>query len=337
MTDGVKDDKSNKIDGRTLRTGPRGAYSRRGIGPDRDEYRRCAMLLLVIMEGLGIPLYRTNKSNHIYSYRTKIVLLVLRERAKLSYDGFADALPSYVGVLSVLGLQSGPDPSTLCRFNACVDTDDLESVVTAFTYFVEKDCVLAIDATGFSNFLRSAHFAKRCREFGIKKEPRSFAKASFVGDVKSHLIVSARISPTRRHDSQFIPEHVRDLTGIGLTVSYVLMDKGYDSRQIHRYVRAQWGCTTIIPARQSRGNRGYTTHCPIRTRMIEGLAEDGEYRSIYNLRPQIETTNFMCKMATGSCILSRKPKSIINQGMFKVIAHNSKIVVSNGWDLNYAR
>ncbi len=167
MTDRENDGKSNKTDRRTLRTGPRGTYSKRPIDSENDEYRRCAMLLMAIMENLGISLYRTVKSNHIYSYRAKIVLLVLRERTRLSYDGFANALPSYVSVLPVLGLRSSPDPSTLCRFNACVDTEDLQAVITAFTRFVEKDCILAIDATGFSNFLRSAHFVKRCKDFGI--------------------------------------------------------------------------------------------------------------------------------------------------------------------------
>lgn len=81
-----------------------------------------------------------------------------------------------------------PHPTTLIRFAKCVDYDDLQDIKLH-----SGTSVLAVDATGFSNFLRSAHFIKCCKEFGIRKELRSFTKLSLAVDTDMHLVVSARV------------------------------------------------------------------------------------------------------------------------------------------------
>lgn len=204
----------------------RAKYARKRIS-EADLLERYVLLLMAIMEHLRIPEYCHRKSNHLFSYRRKIVLLLLRQRLRLSYQQFVKDLPSYKGVIDALGFVQIPHHTTLIRFAKAVDEQDLEAVVCAFQHFCRKGCVLAVDCTGFSNFLRSAYFAKRCADFGIKTEPRSFTKGPFVVDIDTHLIVSARYSATRKHDTQFIPAHVEDLQDMSIT--YIAMDKGYDS------------------------------------------------------------------------------------------------------------
>ncbi len=222
-----------------------------------------------------------------------------------------------------------PDRSTYIRFAQTVDETDLERIVCAFQAFVRKNCIIAIDGTGFSNFLRSAHFVKRCKELGIKKEPRSFTKGSSAAEIDTHLIVSARISAVRKHDVRFIPDHVKDLEG--MSISYALMDKGYDSEPVHRFMRSRLGCVTVIPCRESRGNRGFATRGSHRKQMLERLkSEDSRERRMYRSRPQVETTNYMVKTHTGSHIPSKLEHSRIVEGLCMVIAHNCKIVVEKG-------
>lgn len=278
-----------------------------------------------ILASTGVPEYRHARSNHVYSYRSKIVMLVMRERLKLSYQQFIDELPSYPHLLAEMGVENLPHPTTLIRFAKNVDHEDLQNVIAAFRHFCHDDRVLAIDATGFSNFLRSAHFAKRCKEFGIKKEPRLFTKVSIAVGTKTHIVVSARASPTKKHDSRFVPEHVRDLAG--MEISHIAMDKGYDGEPIHRYIRKMLGCVTVIPCRESRGNRGFSTHGVYRNQMREGLKEGGELREIYNQRPQVESANHMIKTHTGSHILSRLDETKTTQALCKILAHNCKVVV----------
>ena len=345
MTERKSGKGTDKVDGRTLRRGKRGRYHRSQI-EGNDRLLRYVQLLMAIMEHLEVPVYRHRKSNHVYSYRAKIVILVLREKLKLSYEQFCIDAPSYPHLLSEMGVSFVPHRTTLIRFASIVDEQDLHNVIAAFRHFCHNErvlaidgfChnerVLAIDGTGFSNFLRSAHFAKRCKEFGIKTEPRSFTKLSVAVDTETHLVVSARASPNKKHDSRFVPEHVRDLTG--MRISHIAMDKGYDGEPLHRYVRRNLGCVTVIPCRESRGNRGYSTHGVIRNQMKKALKEDGELKKVYGQRSQVETGNFMIKTHTGSHILSRLEQSKVTQALCKVIAHNCKIVADKDWSWNPA-
>lgn len=288
------------------------------------------MLLMAIMEHLDIPEYRFPRSNHVYSYRQKIGLLVVRKRMRLSYNQFVLDLPSYPNMLHAFGLNEYiPDKTTLVRFAKAVDHGDLEAIVRTFGHFVEDQCVIALDCTGFSNFLRSAHFVKRCKELGMDKEPRSFTKGSFAVDTKTHIVMSARFSADRKHDMMFVDDHISDLKGHD--IGCMLMDKGYDSEDIHRKLRQSLGCDTIIPCRVSRGNRGCSVHGMIRNQMLEGLKDrDGEMRAKYNQRPQAETANFMVKAHEGSHILSVLEHPRVTEGLCMVIAHNCKVVTDLG-------
>lgn len=330
MTDKCSTNENKKVDGRKLRRGKRGNYQRRRVDQP-GLFVRYMQLLMAIMEVLDVPVYLSKKSNHIYTCRQKICLLVFRQRLKLSYEQFEKDLPNYKNVLNAIGLDTYyPEKSTLCRFENSLDPSIMEAVVNAFKAFCREKCILAVDGTAFSNFLRSAHFAKRCKDFGIKKEPRSYTKASLVGDISNHVVVSARISPFKKHDSTFIPEHTKDL--VGMDISRMVLDKGYDGENIHNHLRSHLGCVTVIPVRQSRGNRGFSQHGFYRREMLRLLVPGGEYQETYNQRPQIECTNFMIKTHTGSHILARNDVSKENVGLCKVLAHNCKIVCEHDMD-----
>ena len=49
-----------------------------------------------------------------------------------------------------------------------------------------------MDATGPSNFSRSAHYEFRCDDFGKRLPHRTFTKLSLVIDVVTRFVVSAR-------------------------------------------------------------------------------------------------------------------------------------------------
>ena len=331
MTNGNKDKVEQKVDGRKLRRGIRGRYSRKSI-EEVDTYERYAMLLMAIMEALEIPVYRYPKSNHVYSYRQKIAMLVLRQRLNLSYDQFNTDASAYKGFLRAIGIGHIPHGSTLCRFAQCVNHGDLERIIIAFSMFCGKKCILAADCTGFSNFIRSAHFVKRCKQLGLKKEPRSFTKASFVADVDTLLIVSARASADRKADIRFMPGHIADLKG--LDASYVVADKGYDCEGLHLKVRSDLKCRLVSPCRESRGNRGFSTHGRYRNQMKEHLVEGSELKAIYNRRPLIETVNFMVKAHAGSHVLSKSNSTKTAQTLCKAIVHNCKLVVERRYHLS---
>lgn len=334
MTDGRNDKKGDKVDGRTIRTDKRGPCSRNTIS-GQDKFEKWAKLLMLVMKAAFIPVYRSKKSNHIYTYQQKIALLVLRQRLRLSYRQFEKDLPSYRGYLDAIGLlelDRIPDYTTLCRFSGTVDHGDLYRVVNAYGKFCRNQCRLALDGTGFSNFNRSAHYAKRCLDFGLKKDVRTFTKGSLVTDTDTLLVVSCRFSPNKKHDITFVGEHVKDL--MGMDIKALSMDKGYDSEPLHKSVRSKLKCDVLIPCRESRGNRGYKTKGFYRNRMLRELKEKNHpSKKLYNRRSLVETSNYMVKTHNGSEILSKKDDAKITQGICKVISHNTKLVVERNMEL----
>ena len=61
--------------------------------------------------------------------------------------------------------------------------------------------------------------------------------------------------------------------------------------------------------------------------MREGMRRDGVLKAMYDSLPRVETSDFMVKGHTGSPILSGIGSSRISQGLFRMIAHDTKIIV----------
>jgi hypothetical protein len=138
MTEVRSATKDKKLDGRTQRRGYRGPYQRRCVD-EPELYVRYMQLLMAIMEILEVPIYSSKKSNHLYTCRQKICLLVLRQKLKLSYEQLEKGLPNYKSALHAIGLDVYyPEKSTLCRFENKLDPEILEAVVNAFSVFCKK-------------------------------------------------------------------------------------------------------------------------------------------------------------------------------------------------------
>jgi hypothetical protein len=121
-------------------------------------------LLMAIMEILEVPIYPSKKSNHLYTCRQKICLLVLRQKLKLSYERLEKDLPNYKSTLHAIGLDVYyPEKSTLCRFENKLDPEILEAWSMHSVCSARRNVSSLSMETGFSNYLRSAHFVKRCK------------------------------------------------------------------------------------------------------------------------------------------------------------------------------
>lgn len=111
-------------------------------------------------------------------------------------------------------------------------------------------------------------------------------------DTDTRLIVSCRFSANKKHDVTFVGEHVKDL--MGMSIKALLMDKGYDSEPVHKYVRCKLKCNVLIPCRESRGNRGYKTKRFYRNRIFRELKDENHpSRKLYCRRSLVETSNYM--------------------------------------------
>ena len=308
-------------------------YTRRPANNDR--FGRYSKVLMSIMKALDIVEYRSDRSNRIYSYRQKLALLIIRALMNLSYRDFHDSLGSYRGCVEAIGLDFIPHHPTLCKFAALVDATDVYRIINEFSRLCNRNCIMAMDSTGISNFDRSGHYVKRLDQLKIAEGKRTFTKLSTIVDCDSKVIVSARAAVGNRADITFVPEQVAEISDIGIDAAYFTADKGYDGESVHRFVRSSMGCLTVIPPRRSRGNRGFSLHGPHRRQMMDSLKPGSELKRIYDQRPQVETSNFMLKRKNGSFTLTRIDAKREFHVLFKTIAHNLRRVIDLGADWRF--
>lgn len=304
----TEDSKQTQDIGLTIRRGNNGAnkgmiYSRQPAS--YDESRLFGEVIMSILDMLRIPIYRHAKSNHVYSYRQKIAVLVFMSAEGLTYNSLHRTLGRYQGFLDAIGMtRSVPNGSTMNKFMKSLDKGILESIFPVFRRYLRKNSIVAIDATGISNFNRSAHYEKRCDDFGHLLPKRTFTKLSLSSDVQTRFIVSARSSAEAPHDIKFTDAHLDDLELMKERIGHIVADKGYDSLQFMRSIKQRLHCGYRIPIRVSR-KKGFAVHGHERKKMLALMQDKKKWISIYGLRSVIESTNFMVKSQPKSDIRER--------------------------------
>lgn len=321
----TKDSKQTQDIGLTVIRGNNGAN--KGMNYTRqpasyDESRLFGEIIMSVLKILDIPVYKHVKSNHVYSYRQKIAILVFMSAEGLTYNSLHRTLGKYHGFLDAIGLKKSiPNGSTMNKFMKSLDKGILESIFPVFRRCLKKNSIVAIDATGLSNFDRSAHYEKRCDDFGHPLPKRTFTKLSLSSDSLTRFIVSARSSAKGSHDLTFTNAHLEDLELMEEKIGHIVADKGYDSRLFMRSIKQRLHCDYRIPIRVSKKN-GYSVHGYERNRML-GLMQDKErWISIYGFRSVIESTNFMVKSQPKSNIRERLDENREKRALLTAAAFN---------------
>jgi len=304
-------------------------YRRRSV--DDDSGRLFADVVMAAVRASGMKEYSSKYSNHVYSDYQKLATLAFMALRRIAYNSLGDVLGMYRGFVEGVGLKSVPHGSTMCKFASRVDKATVSKVINGFCRVLADPSTLVVDATGLSDFDRSAHYEKRCDELGKSLPPRSFTKLSLAMDAQTRLVLSADASASRRADTTFLPGHVEELAKAGAEVVWLLADKGYDSGRNHRIVREGLRAQAVIPVRGSPKNSGYGVHGPDRRMMREALADPYSPESTaYRRRCIVESTNFMIKHLTGASITALEPGKREKQALFKVLAFDVWTTISLG-------
>lgn len=308
----------------TVKKGNGGANKGKKYGrtPLTDRGERMACLFFDILDALGIPEFRSRFSNRIYSFWQKLAILALMSYRGIPYNDLAEGLGMFSGFVREIGIGSIPHGSTMCKFAGTLDKSILDKVVNAFSMALDPSPTILVDTTCMSNFIRSAHYERRCDDFGRPLGTRTFTKLSLAVDRDTRLVVSAGAFDGNRGDITFMPKHVAEMRDSGLRPSLVVADKGYDSDEVHRLIRNELGCPAVIPVRRSKGKRGFVVHGVFRNQMLALQEDDDVWKASYGQRAIIESTNFMVKNRTGSSIRERNKDSRECRGMMDVIAFN---------------
>lgn len=311
------------------KSGSRKTYTRLRVYECQRTMRTVVCLAMAAVVSAEVPEYRHLRSNHVYSYRQKIVLLILREYLGLSYRRTHEIIGGNPAITDVLRMDFFPHYSTLAKFSKTVDPEDLKAIVCSFQMLLDRSGVVALDGTCFSDRRRSAHYERRLKDFGVAQRKPVFTKASIVTDVETKIILAAEVFCGRKHDITFVPEMVRQLQSCRNLLRYIVADKGYDCERIHFFVRKQLGARFLAPCKGNPWTPVQHIGGHFRRKMKQFIGPYcSDFTRIYRMRAIVETTNSMIKKVFGSTLRSICSECRRAEAFMRIIAHNIRQTVA---------
>ena len=184
----------------------------------------------------------------------------------------------------------------------------LSKTLKLFYSHGEKAFITTIDATGFTSSYASHYYSKR-----TGKLRRSFLKTSIAVDTDKKVILGWKISQKTDHDVKHAKTLIRQSNKLRKSECYV-MDKGYDSEEIHALIREEIKADSIIPLRvrkRKRINGKYRKQLHIEFDKIT-----------YNRRNIVETIISVVKRKFGETLRARKLRNQVKEVKVKLIVYN---------------
>jgi hypothetical protein len=294
---------------------------RKRTSSKEDRLANVINIIVTVLTELGIPKYSSERSNRLYSVHAKIGLLVIRQHIGCSFRKFCLFLTSTPRVLRAAGMKFIPDHSTLVKFSLSLDPRLMDDVLSAVARKVShRDIIMAIDATGFSCSNASEYYIKRMKGTGCQMmKKRRYAKATFAVDTGNLMIMACETSVSNVHDVRHIPKILDKVVSGRYDVDTAVMDRGYDSEDVHVQIRVRLNAETVIPVRDMTAKYGGGTELSGKNRKIMASSFPS---GIYNRRSLIETANSMVKRNMSGIVHGHSDESRHREVMFRCIAHN---------------
>jgi transposase len=234
--------------------------------------------------------------------------LFLKEELGLSYRRL-------MPILSNFGIKKVPEMSTLKKFSKRL-SQTYKNLLLFWSSRI-KDCsVGAIDATGISRTNASHYFVKHILNGKIKKR---HIKLSLYVDVKTRKILSARVRSKPRHDVKDVKYLVNNSPVIADTN---LMDKGYDSKEVHDFFR-QRGVCSIVPVRKGCTKNMYR-------KQMRDYFDYGQYWQ----RNIVEAVIGAVKRKYGGSVSTRHERTQKTQIYLRLVLHNLSCAIAQLFHLS---
>ena len=255
-----------------------------------------------------IPKYNSKFSNKIYDNHQKMIILVFRQKMKMTYRGIVRFFKFSYLARALLNLERIPNHSTLVKFHKRIKSTMIDSLLC------KKEVITsAIDGSGFETSHMSYCYANVWNRQD-KRKWRRYLKVSIAIDTDSQYILSQkiRIGPRNDHiDFEKVMKNVK--------CKFVVADKGYDSKKNRYFVLRKMKAYPHIPYRKISG-RNYE-----RAGVL--LIFD---KKIYHQRSKVETVFSVIKRKYGSWILSKSFETQKKELLFRLVAYNidRKLILS---------
>lgn len=267
---------------------------------------------LNIVKAANVPIYRTKFSKHEFTQHQLLTLVIFKEYLGVKYRQLCDILGLTKKFKEILGCSRIPHYTTLCRFSHRISSKlisrVLHTVTSLFYRSTGRISTIAIDSTGFPTSYFSYYYSIRAQ-----KERKGFLKISIAVDTHKKTILALKITKNRQHDSKHVKSLLRKASRTKLAQYYVL-DKGYDSEEIHRQIREELQAISFIPIRNWKAS--YVSGF-YRQQMAKGFD-----KAVYRKRNLIETVFSVVKRKFGGFVRGVGFRNQVKEIKLKCIAYS---------------
>lgn len=255
-----------------------------------------------------IPRFSSKFSNKIYDNHQKMIILIFRQKMKMTYRGITKFFRFSSLARALLKLVNVPDHSTLVKFHKRIKTTILDGLLCS-----KKVKTSAIDSSGFDTSYMSYHYANVWNRRD-KRKYRRYLKVSIAIDTDSQYILSEKIRLGPRNDNIDFVSVMKKVN-----CDFVVADKGYDSRKNRYFVLREMKAYPHIPRRITSGATYEKAGVKIKFN-----------EKIYHQRSKVETVFSVIKRKYGSYALGRSFDTKKKEVIIKMIAYNidRKIILS---------
>jgi hypothetical protein len=259
--------------------------------------------------------YGATRSRHDFTQRQLMSCLILRAYLKTTYRGVLELLAVSPSLRACLGLgEKLPHYSTLAKFSdrsKVLEIADamIQSIARAVGRLEPEPEAAAMDATGLETTTASAHF--QCRRGGQR---RKWVKISTVVLCGSLLPLGLVMDWGPNNDKC----QARSLIAKAQTAAVpdkLYADAGYDAEWIHVQCREEWGVESVIKPAVHRADG------QMNGLWRSGMTEKYLKRKGYGQRWAVESFFSGLKRTMGSMLTSRKPKQLLAEAAFRVLAY----------------
>jgi hypothetical protein len=267
---------------------------------------------LKVIRGTRLPLYSSKYSKHTYDQHQLMVMILFKEYMAADYRSFIQRMELMYPILDKLELENIPHFTTLQKFVSRISTYKfnriLNQTVKLFYNRGDSPGIVAVDASGMTSCYASYYYSLRTDSYR-----KNFLKTSISVDTDKLIILADKITKNPTHDVK----HAVPLLRLSHSIkkpSYYVMDKAYDSEQIHELIRDELGSYAFIPLRNKSRKK---INGKYRKEMYMDFSE-----VIYFERNLVETVISVIKRLFGEEAKARKYRNQVKDVKTKLILYN---------------